>query len=116
MFGGRGRLNRQAVNRVRFSFYDRFDTSAWDARPYSITGTQVPKPNFWDERFGGNIGGPLKIPHLYNGSDKTFFFVNYQHDIQSSAIDNYATVPTDAERKYIRSTRVTNVCRRQVSD
>ncbi len=98
MFGGRGRMNRQAVNRVRFSFYDRFDTSAWDARPYSITGTEVPKPNFWDERFGGNIGGPLKIPHLYNGSDKTYFFINYQHDTQSSAIDNYSTVPTMAER------------------
>ena len=98
MFGGRGRMNRQAVNRVRFSFYDRFDTSAWDARPYSITGTEVPKPNFWDERFGGNIGGPLKIPHIYNGSDKTYFFINYQHDTQSSAIDNYSTVPTMAER------------------
>ncbi|MGD0306420.1 MAG: carboxypeptidase-like regulatory domain-containing protein [Candidatus Acidiferrales bacterium] len=98
MFGGRGRMNRQAVNRVRFSFYDRFDTSAWDARPYSITGTEVPKPNFWDERFGGSIGGPLKIPHIYNGADKTFFFINYQHDTQSSAIDNYSTVPTMAER------------------
>jgi trimeric autotransporter adhesin len=98
MFGGRGRLNRQAVNRVRFSFYDRFNTSKWDARPYSITGTEVPKPNFWDERFGGNIGGPLKIPHIYNGSDKTFFFINYQHETQSSAIDNYSTVPTAADR------------------
>ncbi len=98
MFGGRGRMNRQAVNRVRFSFYDRFDTSAWDARPYSITGTQVPKPNFWDERFGGNLGGPLIIPHVYNGADKTYFFVNYQHETQSSAIDNYSTVPTGAER------------------
>jgi trimeric autotransporter adhesin len=98
MFGGRSRLNRQAVNRVRFSFYDRFDTSKWDARNYSINGTQAPKPNFWDERFGGNIGGPLKIPHIYNGSDKTFFFINYQHDVQSSAINNYSTVPTAGER------------------
>ncbi len=98
MFGGRGRLNRQAVNRVRFSFYDRFDTSAWDAKPYSITGNEVPKPSHFDERFGGNVGGPLKIPHIYNGSDKTYFFINYQHEVQSSAIDTYSTVPTDAER------------------
>ncbi len=98
MFGGRGRLNRQAVNRVRFSFYDRFDTSAWDAKPYSLTGNEVPKPSHFDERFGGNLGGPLKIPHIYNGSDKTFFFINYQHEVQSSAVDTYSTVPTDAER------------------
>jgi trimeric autotransporter adhesin len=98
MFGGRGRLGRQTVNRVRFSFYDRYENSAFDARPYSITGNQVPKPSHYDERFGGNLGGPLKIPHIYNGSDKTYFFVNYQHEVQSSALDTYSTVPTAAER------------------
>jgi hypothetical protein len=98
MFGGRGRLNRQAVNRVRFSFYNRYENSVWDAKPYSITGNSVPKPSHYDERFGGNLGGPLKIPHIYNGSDKTFFFINYQHETQSSALDTYSTVPTAAER------------------
>ena len=98
MFGGRGRLGRQTVNRVRFSFYDRYSNSALDAKPYSITGNQVPKPSFYDERFGGNLGGPLKIPHIYNGSDRTYFFVNYQHETQSSALDTYSTVPTAAER------------------
>src|SRR6202046_4647104 len=98
MFGGRGRLGRQTVNRVRFSFYDRYSNSALDAKPYSITGNQVPKPSFYDERFGGNLGGPLKIPHIYNGSDRTYFFINYQHEIQSSALDIYSTVPTAAER------------------
>jgi trimeric autotransporter adhesin len=98
MFGGRGRLNRQTVNRVRFSFYDRYENSAFDAKPYSITGNQVPKPSHYDERFGGNLGGPLNIPHIYNGSDRTYFFINYQHEIQSSALDTYSTVPTAAER------------------
>jgi hypothetical protein len=98
IFGGRGRLNRQAVNRIRFSFYDHYENSVWDAKPYSITGNSVPKPSHYDERFGGNLGGPLKIPHIYNGSDKTFFFVNYQHETQSSALDTYSTVPTAAER------------------
>jgi hypothetical protein len=96
--GGRGRLGRQTVNRVRFSFYDRFDSSAFDAKPYSITGNEVLKPSHYDERFGGNLGGPLKIPHIYDGSNKTYFFINYQHDIQSSALDTYSTVPTAAER------------------
>jgi hypothetical protein len=98
MFGGRSRLNRQAVNRIRFSFYNRYENSVWDAKPYSITGNPVPKPSHYDERFGVNLGGPLKIPHIYNGSDKTFFFVNYQHETQSSALDTYSTVPTAAER------------------
>jgi len=98
--GGRGggRLFRQQVNRIRFSFYDQYDNSAFDAKPYSITGSQFPKPSSYNERFGGNIGGPLKIPHIYNGSDRTYFFLNYQHAIQSSAVSTYSTVPTAAER------------------
>jgi len=28
--------------------------------------------------FGGTLGGPLSIPHLYNGRDKTFFFISYE--------------------------------------
>src|SRR5580704_15590240 len=31
--GGRGRLGRQTVNRIRFSFYDRYENSAFDAKP-----------------------------------------------------------------------------------
>lgn len=99
MFGGRGgRLARQAVNRVRFSFYDRYENSAADAEPFSITGNQFPKVSHYDERLGGNFGGPLVIPHIYNGSDRTYFFANYQHDTTKSPIDTFSTVPTTAER------------------
>ena len=99
MFGARGgRFARQAVNRVRFSFYDRYENSAADAEPFSITGNQFPKISHYDERAGGNIGGPLVIPHIYNGSDKTYFFGNYEHDTDKSPIDTFSTVPTLAER------------------
>lgn len=99
VFAGRGgRLARQAVNRVRFSFYDRYENSAADAQPFSLTGNQFPKTSHYDERVGGNVGGPLIIPHIYNGSDKTFVFVNYQHDTDKSPVDTFSTVPTLSER------------------
>ena len=44
------------------------------------------------------MGGPLKIPHVYNGSDRTFFFVNYQHETQKTPVDSFSTVPTMNER------------------
>lgn len=96
--GGGGRLGRQTVNRVRFSFYDRYTNSAFDARPYSITGNEFPKVSNYDERFGGNMGGPLRIPHIYDGSNKTYFFVNFQHDTQKAGVSTFSTVPTAAER------------------
>ncbi|MGA9885203.1 MAG: carboxypeptidase-like regulatory domain-containing protein [Candidatus Acidiferrales bacterium] len=96
--GGGGRFFRQQVNRMRFTFYDSLDDSAFDARPYAITGQQSPKLSHYNDRFGLNLGGPLKIPHIYNGSDKTYFFANYQHDIQTSAVNTFSTVPTLDER------------------
>jgi trimeric autotransporter adhesin len=93
-----GRLLRQTVNRVRFTLFDRYTNSALDAKPYSITGAKYPQIGSYDERVGGTVGGPLKIPHIYNGSDKTYFFVNYQHETAKNPINTFSTVPTAAER------------------
>ncbi len=50
-------------------------------------------------QFGGSIGGPVVIPHLYNGHNKTFFFGSYQETIAHSASNNTnITVPNAAER------------------
>ena len=96
--GGAARFLRQQVNRLRFTIFDRYTSSAFDAKPYSINGAQLPQIASYDERVGGTVGGPLKIPHIYNGSDKTYFFANYQHDIQRSPVNTFSTVPTADER------------------
>jgi len=96
--GQAGRLLRQTVNRVRFTVFDRYTNSAFDAKPFSITGTPLKQIGAYDERVGGTVGGPLKIPHIYNGSDKTYFFVNYQHEIAKNPVNTFSTVPTSAER------------------
>jgi len=91
------RLRRQ-VNRIHYGFVETYQSSAFDARPYSLTGVSQPKISHYAERLGFNAGGPLKIPHIYDGSDKTFFFANYMLDRQQSPIDAFSTVPTQAER------------------
>jgi len=83
---------------VRFSFYDTFTDSALDARPYSLTQENPPKLPTWNDTFGGNLGGPLVIPHIYNGTDKTFFFINYELTYGRNGIDTFSTVPTADER------------------
>ncbi|MGB0035070.1 MAG: TonB-dependent receptor [Candidatus Acidiferrales bacterium] len=96
--GGGGRMIRQQVNRIRFGIYDQFQNSIWDARPFSITGNEFPKVSHYDERAGFNIGGPMKIPHVYNGSDKTYFFINYQHEKRTNPVNTFSVVPTMDER------------------
>ena len=45
----------------------------FDAKDYFVLSTQR-KPEFRLNQFGGTFGGPVVIPHLYNGRDKSFFF------------------------------------------
>jgi hypothetical protein len=92
------RVMRQRINRVHYSFYDTFGDSAFDARPYSLYQSTPPKISSWTESAGFNIGGPLKIPHVYNGTDKTFFFLNFGGTWSRSLADSFSLVPTLAER------------------
>lgn len=49
--------------------------------------------------FGGTFGGPVKIPKLYDGKDKTFFFFNFEQFRQTTVTNNgVATMPTDQYR------------------
>jgi len=43
------------------------------------------KPNFRLNDFGFAIGGPVTIPHIYNGKSRTFFFANYEGVRHSSS-------------------------------
>jgi len=49
--------------------------------------------------FGGSLGGPVVIPHLYNGHNKTFFFFAYEEYHNTQTLNNGTiTVPTLAYR------------------
>jgi Carboxypeptidase regulatory-like domain len=96
---GMQRVLRQRINRVRASFYNEYSNSVFNARPFSLTQPNAPKIPSWSEQIGGNLGGPLVIPHIYDGHDKTFFFVNFDSTWARNAVDQFSTVPTLSERQ-----------------
>ena len=49
-------------------------------------------------QFGGTFGGPVLIPGVYNGKNKTFFFVSYEGQRQHQGQVFNSTVPTAAQR------------------
>jgi hypothetical protein len=55
-------------------------------------------PDFKRNVFGGTIGGPVLIPKLYNGRNKTFFFYDFEGSRQSNASTQLSTLPTLKER------------------
>ncbi len=54
-----------------------FNRIAATAAKFYFAGAQ-PKPKFIRNEFGGNFSGPILIPRLYNGRDRSFFFFNYE--------------------------------------
>src|SRR5262249_50781728 len=61
------------------------------------TGSKV-RPRQRRNNFGGTIGGPVWIPHLYNGHDRTFFFFGFEEFREASGLNFSVTVPTAAYR------------------
>ncbi|MBI4890969.1 MAG: TonB-dependent receptor, partial [Acidobacteria bacterium] len=67
---------------------------AFDARRAYTASKEM----FRYHQYGGTIGGPVQLPKLYNGKDKTFFFFNYEGWRNVRTRSNILTVPTDEQR------------------
>ncbi len=95
--GGRGQ-RRGPVNRIRGTIFERYSNSAFNAHPYPLNSPPLPLLASYSEQAGIVFGGPLNIPRIYHGQDKTSFFVNYGYGIDRRPFDGFATVPTASER------------------
>jgi hypothetical protein len=72
------------------------DNSVFDARPYSLSGLQVPKDAYNRVTMLVTVGGPIRIPHLlYHGPN---FFLAYQWTRDRDATTASGLVPDAAER------------------
>jgi len=93
-FGNRIARGRESV---RGSLFFSLNNSAFDARPYSLTGEKVSKPSYAQSRFGLVLGGPLALPKLPR-SERTFFFFSYTGSRSRSPFHAVSTLPTLAQR------------------
>ena len=92
--GGRG-FN---INQPHGVLYFSDDTSTLDATPFSLSGFPIAKSQYNQARFGANVGGPLKIPKLFDGGNKWFFFAGWNGSRGDTPYDAFSTVPTLDER------------------
>jgi hypothetical protein len=87
--------SRSGTNEFHGAVYDYFaHESVGAAQSFSNV-----RPRLRRHDMGASAGGPVILPKIYNGRQKTFFFFNFEmfRDIQNK-FDNYATVPTEAYR------------------
>lgn len=87
-------VTKSGTNELHGSGFEFVRNEVFNARPFFASERDHLKRN----QFGGTIGGPIVIPKLYNGKNRTFFFFGYQgtriRNITSSTSD---TVPTTAQ-------------------
>lgn len=72
-----------------------FSNSMWDSRPYSLTGIQTPKPDYYNVHLLGTFGGPVKVPRLQN---RLNVFVGFQRVADDNALTQPGLMPTPLER------------------
>jgi trimeric autotransporter adhesin len=99
--GGAGFLGGRGVqqNRYQGNANYQFGGSALDAKPFelpSAADTQIAP--YTKNSYGASIGGPVKIPGVYDGTRKTNFVLTYNGTHNNNVFDQYATVPTLAQR------------------
>jgi hypothetical protein len=67
-------VTKSGTNQLHGSLFEFLRNDALDARGFFAARRPVLKQS----DFGGTFGGPVRIPKIYNGKDRTFFFVNYE--------------------------------------
>lgn len=100
---------KSGTNSLHGDVYDFLRNDKLDAAPYFTKRSGVyPYPGHKDFRtphrenqFGVLVTGPVVIPHLYNGRDKTFFTFNYEGIRNFAPTSGLTTVPTALMRQGI---------------
>ena len=95
-------ITRSGSSGFHGSFFEFLRNSALDARNYFDHATpETPGriPPFQRNEFGFTNGGPVVLPHIYDGRGKTFYFGQYQGFRQVLGTTQVFPVPTELERK-----------------
>jgi hypothetical protein len=88
---------RSGTNQLHGTLYEFLRNHMFDAKNY-FDSHSAPIPKFVYNQFGANLSGPIVIPHIINGHNKLFFFIDYEGKRQNQAQTYTSTVPTAAFR------------------
>lgn len=85
-------VTKSGTNSYHGSGWEFIRNNGFDARPYISA-----PPSYHLNTFGGQMGGPVRIPWLYNGRDKTFFEIGAEGTHYSKAGSTNILIPTQAQ-------------------
>lgn len=89
---------KSGTNNLHGNVYEFLRNNVLDANDWFDERAGTPVPPFKMNQFGFTLGGPVYLPKIYSGRDRTFFFVDYQGTRWRQGQTYIATVPTAAQR------------------
>jgi Outer membrane receptor for monomeric catechols len=92
-------ITRSGSNQFHGDAFEYLRNRVFNAANYfSYVGTKKTVDPLKRNQFGGTIGGPVMIPHLYNGANKTFFFFGVQSTrLRTNGVGGTAFLPTPSQ-------------------
>ncbi len=91
-------ISKGGSNTIHGSAFWYHQNAAFDAIPYTFPITTT-KPKLIGNTYGASFGGPVVIPHLYDGHNKTFIFGAYEGWRHPSQTTKLYKVPSTLMKK-----------------
>jgi hypothetical protein len=92
-------ITKSGTNQFHGVGYEFARNAAMNANSWFSNRAGRSIPDFKRNVFGGTIGGPVLIPKVYDGHNKTFFFYDFEASRQSNADTRLSSIPTMKERQ-----------------
>jgi hypothetical protein len=91
-------VTKSGTNQMHGSLFEFVRNDAFNANNFFFNATGQGKAKLIYNQFGGSLGGPVFLPKLYNGRNRTFFFFSPQYTRSRGAGLRQTTIPTALER------------------
>jgi hypothetical protein len=69
---------KSGTNQLHGSLFEFVRNTKFDANDWFRNAAGLPRPQYQRNQYGGVIGGPVEIPHFYDGHHRTFWLFNYE--------------------------------------
>ncbi len=87
---------KSGTNAFHGTAYEYYRRKWLDANSFLLNARGTPKVEHYLDQYGFEIDGPVKIPGLYNGTNKTFFMFNGEKYREGTPAAQFSSVPTPA--------------------
>jgi len=90
---------KSGTNQLHGSFFETARNNAVGIAKSRSNASNFAAPHLVRNEFGASAGGPIILPHVYHGKDKSFWFFAYERYSLASFTAELATVPTQAMKQ-----------------